>query len=418
MTSRYTEGQFITDPFLDYVDDRNWDFFNTETERDAWVQDRLERHRPIPAGKPILLLADRTVQHWNNGAWVTKFERLPPLDLRPPLKDITVSPERQYGWHHRPIALQDDRYPQEIAGGGVAASDEPFTVTTGAVSDYGVVEHDNHSVLTVWNQFAATIGAAFDAQIVAIGAGGVGQDRHSVPGAGGGSGALATIPWRFRAGDILAIAPGVARSGNYAGMLTSVRVNGAPVIEAPGGQPQLLGTSWTNWIPDNTKLYGSTAGTFTPPPAPFADDIYFGVRVYASQRISGNGGSGMGRSLSRSTSFRTVASVLYSPPGGMGIRMDWWPTDRIYCYGGPGGQNTGPGNSRLDPATTDAWNIGPGAETRATLGTAEPTTYGSGGRGGGGTSALDRRGSFGANGAVIVRYATPGNTLAYQTITK
>ena len=475
MTARpanYEDGQHLADPFLNDLDDRNWDFFPTTVDRDLWVQDRLERHRPVPDGKPILITSTRLVQHYNNGSWVTKFERLPPLDLRPPPHRTRLTPRQLYGWHRPPLAAAGDEYTGLIHGGGAPAAADPFTPDQGTPPGiWSVTEHANHRILTVFGPpdavghglFTATVQTGFDCQIICVGAGGAGQDWYTtgtyVGGIGGGAGMVVTIPWRFHPGDTFTCRPGIARLGTYQHGITRVSSPAdTPILEAVPGSPQVSGTSYRDEeaaLPTEA-IYGCPSGytahrtsisnvwsvwgqhryyaLYYPAARGQTTPRLFGIKIYGGstnasfgrttargpERIAlPSGGVGANPDDGRGPVVwdpasggreRNIGGVRASNPGGPGISLaGWFPAETIVAEGGPPGSTRGPGNARLG-ATVDR-------DGTAQVLAGVPTGWGSGGRGGGAsTSAPDRKGSLGTNGVVFIRYPTPGNPFVYTDL--
>ena len=177
MTSRrFQDGQLIEDPLLDVLADRTFYYFNSEADRDAWVQERLEIGVPVPAGKPVLLLDSYTVQHRRtDGSWVSKFPRtVVEAELEP--LPIEVLPPRKGDWSNPPLA-------ERLTDRPGFNTDLPFTVPSGVQP----VSHNNHTVWTLIGSRTLTVLADVDVQAVCVGAGGYGQNWR-------------TTPWRVRSG--------------------------------------------------------------------------------------------------------------------------------------------------------------------------------------------------------------------------
>ena len=165
MTARlptsFDERQFLEDPLLNTLDDRVWESFASEGERDIWVQDRLESGRPVPDGKAIFLRNKRLVQHRKaaaaDGGWVTKFERAVVDELIQELNVGQTPLPEPMGWYDPPITMGYREFLSEHLAGNLAVGTWPFQVdSTIPDGNWSVSHHDNHYVLEIRGNFRAT----------------------------------------------------------------------------------------------------------------------------------------------------------------------------------------------------------------------------------------------------------------------
>lgn len=267
----YEPEQFVEPPLLNELDDRVFDQFDSAVERDIWVIRREEEGRPVPDGKPIFRRDLRIVQHRKASAsdsgWVTKFTRVIPNE---PLRDprTGILPKRKLaGWYDTPPAMGWREFQKAHIAGTIAARTWPFTAdTTVNPGAWTVSSHNSHHVLEVIDTFTATVNTYFEAQVVAIGAGGPGQDwvpatftvsgTRIYGGAGGGAGGVYTGVVGFHPGDRISITVG-RNTGTTAQLRsTTMLVNNATVARGEHSYPLVNGTSWTNYIP----LFNSALG--------------------------------------------------------------------------------------------------------------------------------------------------------------
>ena len=113
----------------------------------------------------------------------------------------------------------------------------------------------------------------FDLEMVAVGAGGPGQDWNSsgftvsgvsyAGGSGGGSGGVSKRTMRLVRGDTIDVTIGL--TGSYDNSFTYIRVNRRYVLAAPGGQPYVSATTYQSRTDsvegDRDRVTGSSAGT-------------------------------------------------------------------------------------------------------------------------------------------------------------
>ena len=456
MTSRrFLAGQFLEDPLLDVLADRQVAYFADASARDAWVQARLEVGRPVPAGKPVLLLDTYTIQHRaSDGSWVSKFPRSV-VDPEVEPQTVGVFPPRKGDWSNPPLAARLEGLPP----GG----DLPLTVPSGVRP----VSHSNHTMWTLIGSRTLTVLNDVDAQLIAVGAGGYGQNWRTTPwrvrltdtadeyyygGAGGGAGGVVAILVRLRAGQTLTTATGVC--GTPEGSTTSVSIDGRVVVAAPGGEPQVSAGTWTNWLRGD-RVYGSTGGrparrklggsgwrTTVTELGPNADRprpaglSLLGLRMLASygaanrtdRRIptgqvpnvnlgwaylAGAGGGAKGPAPAAQIDLtnrreRAVGSTRAANPGGPGVWLTGWQATALgLALGGPAGSIWGAGNSHLDSAGALALN--------------PPTEWGSGGQGGGTDGNQPNAGtltgaSAGQPGVVLLRHPNRGLPLVWTDL--
>ena len=262
---QFSRGQFLTDPTLNHIDDRAVDYFPTEDALDEWTAARSQEGRPVPDGKIVFVTGDFHFRHRNGGRWILKFERIPPeLDLDRPFTGVL--PYRAGDTlNSLPAAANPDRIARNLAGRAISSS-TPLASS---------VNHAGHEVWTFQQTLAEAdaiqVLTGFTAQIICVGAGGVGQDwatggrqylsqssRRYYGGAGGGAGGVTTLITSFRAGDRLHWRCGNSQA-DYSTGWTHFYRNGRILFSAPGGSPQAL-TMVTLYALDDDRVIGSGRG--------------------------------------------------------------------------------------------------------------------------------------------------------------
>ena len=443
----YEPEQFVEPPLLNELDDRVWDFFDSAVERDIWVIRREEEGRPVPDGKPIFRRDLRLVQHRKASAsdsgWVTKFIRVVPNEpLRNPRVGV-VNRRQLLGWYDEPPAMGWREFQKEHIAGTVPTGTWPFTVDS-AVNDgaWTVSSHDSHHVLEVIDTFTATATTFFEAQIVAVGAGGPGQDwvpatftvsgTRIYGGAGGAAGGVYTGLIRFNPGDQISITVGRNNGTTAPLRATTMLVNNETVARGEHSYPLVNGTSWQSYIPlFNSRLGGNALPYYagSVPGFSAAPGQANGWSNPRSRLPSGDAPPGGRQFPSRTTRARSGLSTFEAPQlpgfptfssGGLGGVLD------IIAGGGGGAKAAALGSSvswlnslrtaliRTDPDDSSVlltrsggpgiqlnwWATarlfaqggpggsrwGPGNSQEQPAGTylgGTPTGYGSGGRGGG-----------------------------------
>ena len=284
MPDRYPtvlRGQGLHEPFLTTLDDYLVEYLPNEAALNAWTARRAATGRPVPNGKIVLVLDDFQFRHRNGAAWIKK--------IRPPNHQLRTHPggrnpprPHHLDWSRLPIAVHADQW---TTAGYLANHNWPFTTTTPTSLTFEVTgPHQNHMAAQIAAPITLNVQTDFDLEVICVGAGGPGQDWHAnwfhgdgvttsttiglFGGAGGGAGAVTITQLRVLAGDQLTtqIGRSAAPGNTYDLAATILYRNGSPVLFAPGGQPYLQGTTWTNrndaYDPDGSqRITGSAAGT-------------------------------------------------------------------------------------------------------------------------------------------------------------
>ena len=112
------QGQRISDPFLNVLDDYLVDSFPDEAALTAWTAQRNAAGRPVPNGKIVLVIDDFQYRHRNGNMWVRKFPRVVE-ETEVSQADLGSVPVKHLDWSVRPQAAWADHWAGEISAGVV-----------------------------------------------------------------------------------------------------------------------------------------------------------------------------------------------------------------------------------------------------------------------------------------------------------
>ena len=457
------QGQRISDPFLNVLDDYLVDSFPDEAALTVWTAQRNAAGRPVPNGKIVLVIDDFQFRHRNGNMWVRKFPRVVE-ETEVSQADLGSVPVKHLDWSVRPQAAWADHWAGEISAGWSGNTDWPFTANRNEALDFEIQgPHLNHMAAQIArSDLALRVTTTVDVEAVCVGAGGPGQDWLVPPrpvgggpdpenrsgGAGGGAGAVTLQRFRLVRGDELTFRVGrSAATGNtYDLAATVLLLNNEPILFAPGGAPWLNGTSYFDrtdvyTTEGNVRVSGSGAGTSgynnvagSAPSTGTRFDASVGQRFGAPITAVGalalrvrNGASG-GRfsARARGQTWRTPCA------GGGGGAFSDAPTPQMnidtaasavftHEHGTAADRLSNPGGRGVSLLWWSAARVfaegGPAGSslgagnsrlTGTTVVSGVPSSYGSGGAGGGVGSLT---GSTGQPGCVLLRWPTRGNPL-------